>query len=128
MKHIKEYKIFESSADDFGQEVKECFLSVIDIITEDNLKIYAISENRTNLVAYINNDKNLLNEITDSIYQLNTFDINVIYAHIYYIKRFVENYRTQGNTTFYDVEKLEYFLKNLPDNIVMWKIDIGLKK
>jgi hypothetical protein len=123
MKYIKEYKIFESSADDFGQEVKECFLPVIDIITEDKLKIYAISENRTNLVAYINNDKNLLNEITDSIYQLNTFDINVIYTRIYYIKRFV-----QGNTIFYDVEKLEYFFKNLPDNIVMWKIDIGLKK
>lgn len=129
MKHIKKYKIFESKDDDFLNEVKECFLPVIDIVSEDNLKIYILGNNHINIIANIKNikeKKELFNEITDSIYQLRTFDIK-----IYYIKISYNNYHV--SLRFKALRKkiqkeVDDFFKDLTNDIRLEKIEISMYK
>ena len=133
MRYIKQYKIFESSIDDFAQEVKECFLPVIDIVTEDNLKIYIIGESHVILKSYISNDENLFNEIIDSIYHLKAYDIKIFFVKIYYVIKWaahIYRYYTNENKTFHESEKLEEevddFFKNCNDSIS--RIEISMHK
>lgn len=84
MKHIKQYKIFESDSISLSDKVKECFLPVIDIMY-NNFKINAnASYVQVHIDILRRGSDELTDEIIDGIYHLEAFDLEVRGAYVKY--------------------------------------------
>lgn len=141
MKHIKEYKIFES-IDDISN-IKECFLPVIDIVYEDNIGIVtglSLLRNDMEAVVLIDlkniNDESVYDEILDAIHHCKGYGFFLRSIHItYYTGKSNEVYKEIKMQSFAEIgrnkktceENFTNYIPNLKHMDII-NIEINFKK
>jgi hypothetical protein len=134
MKHIKQYKIFESDSITVSDKVKECFLPVIDILY-DRVKIKTLSKRNPDLVKIkiefgdiSENERDILvEEISDAILHCMGYNLEIVVSNIFYRSHMIGPLMSNKVEFFYNSEDFENNIRKHIQKIISLKITFRKK-